>query len=108
MNDNFGASCICIHLNVCRVRGTPTVVSGVRDHNICIGGDAVRSLLAICLMNNFHPFVQLRPAARLRKRKMHVLATILDFAARVKDVWEPWEISFARKCEHSANCWKMF
>lgn len=55
---------------MCIVCVPPTVVSRVRDHNVCIGGDAVRSPLAIRLMNNFHPFVQLRPSARLRRRKM--------------------------------------
>lgn len=48
----------------------PTIVSGVRDHNIRIGREAVGSTgRGIRLMNNFHPIVQLRSTARLRKRR---------------------------------------
>ena len=45
-----------------------TVVSGVRDHNIRVGRQAVIRR-GVRLVNNFHPMVQLRPTARLRKRK---------------------------------------
>lgn len=44
----------------------PTIVSGVRDHNIRIGREAVGSTgRGIRLMNNFHPIVQLRSTASL-------------------------------------------
>lgn len=55
-----------------------TVISRIRNHDIRIGGYAVRGPLAIRLMNNFHPFVQLRPAASLRERKTRVIVDFLD------------------------------
>lgn len=45
-----------------------TVVSGVRDHNIRIGRDAI-GIRAIRFMNNFHRSVQSRPTASLQNRQ---------------------------------------
>lgn len=64
-----------------------TVISGIRNHDIRIGGNAICAL-AIRLMNNFHPFVQLRPAACLRERKNARVSDDTRFSRRVKDAWD--------------------
>lgn len=86
---------------LCVVR---TVISRIRDHDIRVGGYAVCSPLAIRLMNNFHPFVQLRPAACLRERKKN--ARDSRFSRRIKDSWDScWAFS-PRENVSAAICFK--